>query len=234
MAARRRNWPLRLTIVVVVLVGLFVAADRIAVAVAQNLAAEKIQESQHLSARPDVDIAGFPFLTQLASAHYDSVQITAHDIPVGPAQRTLDLDTVTVHLNDVTTADNYATIRAASATADARVTFADLARTLGVRILSSDGPDRIKASVTVTIAGQTITGGVSARVTATSSAGIEFSDVRATANGAGDLGAGLGAAFKVPIPLSGLPFNVQVTGLSVDSAGLVVQLAGRDLTYTPS
>jgi len=232
-SGRRRNWPLRLVIAAVVLVALFVGADRVAVAVAERIAGTSIQDSQHLAQRPDVDIGGFPFLTQLATSSFDSVQITAHDIPVGPSSRTLKLDSVTVHLHDVTTARSFHSVHADTASADARVTFDDLARTLGVRALTSDGSGRLKTNVSVSVGGRTITGGISAAVSVSSARGITFSDVRVDAGGASVAGAeaALGAAFSVPIPLSGLPFHIRVTGVDVDASGLVVHLLGRDLTY---
>lgn len=233
-AVRRRRWPLRLLIVLVVLLGLLIAADRIGAAVAERIAGTSIQDSQHLAQRPDVDIAGFPFLTQLAASSYDSVQITGHDIPVGPSDRTLNLDTVTVHLHHVTTARDFSWVRADTATADARASFDDVARTLGVRAVSSDGPGRLKTSASVTVAGQSITGGISAAVSASSDQGLTFSDIRVDAGGVSVSGAdtALGATFRVPIPLSGLPFDVRVTGLSVDSSGLDLHLAGTNLSYT--
>ncbi|MEU0733821.1 LmeA family phospholipid-binding protein, partial [Streptomyces lavendulocolor] len=44
---------------------LLTAGDRLAVAYAEERAEEKIQQSLRLAARPQVDIAGFPFLTQV-------------------------------------------------------------------------------------------------------------------------------------------------------------------------
>jgi hypothetical protein len=236
MASGRRNWPLRLLVVVVILAGLFVAADRIAVGAAERIAGDSIESSQNLSSRPDVVIHGFPFLTQFASATYDDVDVTAHDLPLTGGDRTLTVASLAVHLSHVTTtgSTNFDTVAARSATADARVTFDDLARTLGVRVLSSDGTDRLKTSVSITVGGQSVTGGVSAKVSASSDQGLTFSDVRVDAGGTGIAGAetALGAVFRVPIPLSGLPFGVRVTDLSVDPAGLVVHLAGRDLRYS--
>jgi hypothetical protein len=41
----------------------------------------------------------------------------------------------------------------------------------------------------------------------------------------------LAAVFSGAISLAGLPFGVRVTGVDVTSSGLVIKLAGRDLTY---
>jgi hypothetical protein len=236
MASGRRNWPLRFLVAVVVVVGLAVAADRIADAAAERIAATSIEDSQHLSSRPDVAIHGFPFLTQFASATYDDVDVTAHDVPLTGAGRTLNVASIAVHLSHVTTtaSTDFTTVAARSATADARVTFDDLARTLGVRVLSSDGAGRLRTSASVSVAGHTVTGAISAAVSASSSSGLTFSDIRVDAGGVSVSGAdtALGAAFRVPIPLSGLPFDVRVTGLDVDAAGLVLHLAGSELSYS--
>ena len=56
-----------LLIVLMVLVGLAVVADRIALGVAEDRAASALQTSQDLTHKPDVTVEGFPFLTQLAS-----------------------------------------------------------------------------------------------------------------------------------------------------------------------
>lgn len=52
-----------LLIVLVILGGLFVGADRLAVGFAEDEAAEKLRTSEGLSETPDVSIKGFPFLT---------------------------------------------------------------------------------------------------------------------------------------------------------------------------
>lgn len=57
-----------LLIVVVVLGGLFVLADRLAVHFAEGEAADKLRTSENLASTPDVSIKGFPFLTQVVEA----------------------------------------------------------------------------------------------------------------------------------------------------------------------
>src|SRR6478609_10912606 len=65
--------PLKiLLIVLVVLAGLFVALDRIGNYVAEPVAANTIKTSQDLPSKPDVDIGGFPFLTQLVARDFDT------------------------------------------------------------------------------------------------------------------------------------------------------------------
>lgn len=72
----------RLLIVLGVLVVLLVAADRVAVAVAQGRVADRIEVEGALAGPPDVEIRGFPFLTQVLSGGYDEVwvQLDAEDL----------------------------------------------------------------------------------------------------------------------------------------------------------
>lgn len=71
-----------LLVLVLVLGALFVVADRMGVAVAEDRVAEQIAEQGGLPGPPEVDIAGFPFLTQALSGKYDEVRIalTAADL----------------------------------------------------------------------------------------------------------------------------------------------------------
>ncbi|MCL6301941.1 LmeA family phospholipid-binding protein [Streptomyces kronopolitis] len=74
--------PIALKLLVAVLVGTSFLAlgDRFAVLYAQNAAAKKLKESLHLNATPEVDIKGFPFLTQLADKRVDQVKVTIPDL----------------------------------------------------------------------------------------------------------------------------------------------------------
>ena len=76
---RRRRWPWVLLIVFVVLVGLAIAADRVALAIAEDKAASTLRNSQHLSSTPDVSVPGFPFLTQAVAGSYGSVTLARRD-----------------------------------------------------------------------------------------------------------------------------------------------------------
>jgi hypothetical protein len=70
----------RLIIALVILCALFVAADRIAVGVADSQVASKLQTSRGLAQKPSVSIGGFPFLTQLIGGKLDDVKVRATDM----------------------------------------------------------------------------------------------------------------------------------------------------------
>jgi hypothetical protein len=222
----------RLLIAAVILIVLLLAADRAGDYVAERTAARTIENSQHLDNRPDVDIAGFPFLTQLAAGDFGKVTITAHDVPVGQQDRLLDISRLRVVLHKVTVSRSFNRVHANRADATASVSYAELSKTLGVRV-SYAGGGRITASTSVTVAGRTLSGSVSARPQLVNGA-LAFGAVQV--NGAGDLGGELSQAldrvFNLDIPLQGIPFNVRVESLQAGPDGIVAQLSGSDLSYS--
>lgn len=88
----------RLVIALLVLVGLFVAVDFGAAALAESAVSRQMREQIGLVDDPAVRINGFPFLTQALSGEYSSVDVDATRISVGELQ---DL-TVHAQLRDVT------------------------------------------------------------------------------------------------------------------------------------
>lgn len=76
----------RLIIVLVVLVGVFVAADFGAAALAESAVSRQMREQVGLVDDPNVRINGFPFLTQAISGRYGSVDVVAQHIKVSELQ----------------------------------------------------------------------------------------------------------------------------------------------------
>ncbi|WP_443033664.1 LmeA family phospholipid-binding protein [Streptomyces sp. CA2R101] len=74
--------PFALKLLVTALVGVSFLGlfDRFAVLYAQNAAAKKVKDALHLNATPEVDIEGFPFLTQVLGKHVDQVKVTIPDL----------------------------------------------------------------------------------------------------------------------------------------------------------
>src|ERR1700712_5607103 len=79
---RRSPWLRRFVILVVVLAVLLSVLDRGGDYVAERVAADNLQSSQHLTSRPDVTIHGVPFLTQFVQGDYDHVSVDADGLPV--------------------------------------------------------------------------------------------------------------------------------------------------------
>src|SRR3954466_11653079 len=77
-----------LIVLLVVLLGLAVVADRVSLGVAERTVAERLAEAGNLSGAPEVDIRGFPFLTQAIGGRYDDVRISLTSAELGQPEGT--------------------------------------------------------------------------------------------------------------------------------------------------
>ncbi|MBO1337519.1 DUF2993 domain-containing protein [Streptomyces sp. VRA16 Mangrove soil] len=67
-------------VAVVVLAAFLTLADRWAVLYAEHRAAQQLKKELKLTAAPEVEIEGFPFLTQLADRRVDAMKVTVPDV----------------------------------------------------------------------------------------------------------------------------------------------------------
>ena len=225
--ARRRRWPWVLLAVVVVLAGLLAIADRIALHWAEDKAASSLQSSQNLANKPDVSVAGFPFLTQLMDRRFPDVTVTDTDLQLDSG---LTVDQLTVHLHDVTVDSSYSRLNAARAEAAALVGYDSLSRALRMRI-SSTADHRLIAHPRIVVGGRGWVAPVTARVRTVHDS-VHFTDVEVAGTPVPTrIARLLDRAFATNLSVAGLPFHVRLTGAQVTDAGVVLQLAGRDLSY---
>jgi hypothetical protein len=139
-----------LLIVVVILGGLFVVADRVAVGFAEDEVADKLRTTEKLSATPDVSINGFPFLTQLAGGELDDVEvgIDAYQADTGTESGTIRIDDLRARMKGVEFSGDYSSATAASATGTAAVSYDEL-----LKAARSADPVQVAPAVTAQITG---------------------------------------------------------------------------------
>ncbi|MGW1745468.1 LmeA family phospholipid-binding protein [Streptomyces sp. NPDC002092] len=175
-----------LLIVVVVLGGLFVIADRVAVHFAENQAADKVKTTENLATTPDVSIKGFPFLTQAASGELDDVEIGIKDYEADTGTATggnggpkaIRIDDLKADMKGVKFSGDYSSATAATATGTATIAYDELLKAAkseptqifpGINAqvvgLSDGGNGKIKVDIKVTAAGATQTYPVLSSVT---------------------------------------------------------------------
>ncbi|MGR6971293.1 LmeA family phospholipid-binding protein [Streptomyces cynarae] len=120
-----------LLILVVILGGLFVIADRVAVHFAQNEAADKLKTTENLATTPDVSIKGFPFLTQVLSGELDDVEvgIKDYDATTGNGSEKIRIDDLNASMKGVTFSGSFSSATAADATGTALITYDELLKT---------------------------------------------------------------------------------------------------------
>ncbi|MGI5353314.1 DUF2993 domain-containing protein [Streptomyces sp. CA-250714] len=146
-------------VILVVLAGLFVAADRIAVNLAEDEVAKKLegQLGSASSGEPSVSIEGFPFLTQVASKDLDKVTVEVEGVTTTADGRQVRLSKVNMAAENVKLSGDYSSAVADRATGTVHLSYADLSKAAddGVRVgyggKSTSGKDQVKVTASVAL-----------------------------------------------------------------------------------
>lgn len=221
---RRRRW-VGLLITLVVIVALLVVGDRVARAVAQNMIASKIQSSSQLSAKPSVDIEGFPFLTQVAEHDLRVVDISASNVQAGK----FDITSITAKATGVHLNSGFSSATVDQINGTALITFASLEKALGVQGIATigpdpaDGPDAVKLSAGVV---GTVTGTV--KVTGPNKLEVQMGSL----TGLASLLGGVAPLQTQTIQIPKLPAGLVITGVSVTDQGIVGTASARNTTLS--
>lgn len=215
------------TLLVLTLVG--VGLDRGADWYAEREVAARLASSQDLPTAPDVDIAGFPFLTQVLDRRFGEVSATSDDLTVGSGESELRLARVLATFTDVTTDRDFSRFRATRGRVVATISYGELGRLTGLDV-TYVGDGRVRGGREVTIAGETFDPGVTVQPRLTDGV-VSFVDAAAEGSLPPAVTAVVSAAFDVDLPVDGLPFDVRPESLSAGKGGLRLVLVGRDLSY---
>ncbi|MBV1935295.1 DUF2993 domain-containing protein [Streptomyces sp. BV286] len=158
---RRRRSPfvglslaVKAVIAVLVLAAFLALGDRWALLYAERTAAEKVRDQLKLSAAPEVEIDGFPFVTQVLDKRIDSVSVTVPDVE---ADR-VSLAKVSATATGIRIDGGLTSIRGASIPridGEVLLSFDDLNRELGASqvTFSGHGGDEVRARGTLPVAG---------------------------------------------------------------------------------
>ncbi|WP_223775457.1 DUF2993 domain-containing protein [Streptomyces sp. 135] len=174
--ARFMGLPLAAKAVVALLVtAAFLAlGDRWALLYAEHEAAEKLKEQMNLSAAPEVDFEGFPFLTQVLDQRVDKVKVTVPDV----AADRVSLAKVSATATDVTILGEGPTsikgARIGAMTGEVLLSFEDLNRELGASqvTFTGRGHDEVLARGTLPVAGHDLKVRADARIQRNGERGI--------------------------------------------------------------
>lgn len=232
---------LRITaVVLVILCGLFVLADRIAVRIAEDKAADKIKSSQDLANKPELSIRGFPFLTQVLSDKFDKVDAKLTGITAETAGTTLKVDEITIHLSDVRVSDGYSKATADRASGEALISYEDLSEAApsGVSVsyggTSDEGKPLVKvtARVEVPVLGQEVERSVDSAV---SIVGPDTVQLRAEDVPFANV-PGVEAEIRKRIDFSrtigGLPEGLELDKVEVTKEGIKITVKGENVQLT--
>ena len=117
-----------LLIIAVILGGLFVAADRLAVHFAEGEVADRLKAQEGLTTTPSVDIKGFPFLTQVAGGELDDVEVGMkdYDADTGTSGGTIRIDDLNAAMKGVAFSGDYSSATASTAAGSATIAYDQL------------------------------------------------------------------------------------------------------------
>jgi LmeA-like phospholipid-binding len=220
--------------VLIFLIAVLVAADRLGAIVAAHVMAGKIQTDEHLQHRPDASINGFPFLTQALGGDYKNVTVTASGIVVDGVTVT----TVTARLHGVHVPFSQVWHQT--------VTRVPVDRIDGSALIAFDAVDNylsahhpahqvvslepksgagVGADATVIdrlhVHGKTVTlRGVGKLSVLDNVVRVTVSHLRAATPGTQVLGGITRLSFSVP--LKGLPFQIQLQSVTISATGITV------------
>lgn len=148
-----------LLIVVVILGGLFVLADRLALHFAEGEVADRLKATENLTSTPDVSIAGFPFLTQVASGELDDVTIGMKEYEADTsatgqgAPASIRIDDLKARMKGVRFSGDFSSATAASGTGSARISYQELLKA------AKSEPTQVAPGVTAQVVGLSDGGG---------------------------------------------------------------------------
>lgn len=222
----------RVLVTLVVLVLIFIAADRVAVYVAEDRAATAL--AAQLGGRPKVDIHGFPFLTQWGQGSYREATISAKQATVSGTR----IDDPVVTLLDVHTApwahntQDFADATAGTVRLSGTVPYGTLPMPKGVTV-SRDGKsgNDVRLSGTVSLFGQ------QEKFRATGAVALEQGRITLSPHSVRFLGRTPSAALtslardhlRVSVRPPALPAGLSVSGVTVNDKGIRITATGHDV-----
>lgn len=235
MSPPRRRSGLGALLIVVLVAALLVAglayADGRVRRQVETDAAQTLQTRLGTPDPPQVSIDGFPFLTQVIVQSLGSVRVVADQVGL-TTEAPLVVEHVDLVLTDVVSTDRFATLTASHLEGTALVAYDQLPALAGVPMTyAGNGLFRVETTTTVLSVPveAVVTGGLALDVgdqtvsltnPEVQVAGVDLPDVAAKA---------LVRAVVKPVPIQGIPFDLQVTALRPLDEGLHADLAGDDV-----
>ena len=221
-----------LLVVLLLLGGLALAADRGAEAVAEDRVAQLVAERGGLVGEPEVEMGGFPFLPQAVGGRYDDVRIALTGADLGQPEVTrahVALRGVEVALADVL-AGSVQEIPVERVDGTATLPYGLLAAQVGPGTTVTPDGDRLRVQRTVEVAG------VGVRLAATGTLSLDGDTLVVDVDDASGAGVDVpeilvdrvSDTLDLRYRLPQLPFGLQVTGVAPADDGVRVEVEATD------
>ncbi|SCL40349.1 Protein of unknown function [Micromonospora pallida] len=234
-----------LLVLLLILVGLAVVADRIAAGVAEDAIADQVRQEltqQDASAQPpEVEVGGFPFLTQVLDGKYERITIRLRDVQGTVEGNSVNLPELDVDARGVSA--SLDTIRSGQGEVVAErvdgtgtVSYDSLAAVLdrpGLKLGEKDGKLTVTAPVDILGQKLTVNGTAEVKVNEQGKIALSFSDLDAeglpNVPMARVLLNNYARSISIDVPLPDLPFQLTVREVRPLPEGLAVTADAKDV-----
>ncbi|MGC5345731.1 DUF2993 domain-containing protein [Streptomyces sp. DT24] len=219
-----------LLIIVVILGGLFVAADRAAVYFAESEIKDRIQISGGSTESKDVSIKGFPFLTQVVSGGLDEVEVDLKGVSTTTSGHPTRISTMKIQLHDVKLANGFTSATAARATGKAVISYEDLTKAADEEVsVAYGGNGKVKVTGTVAVMDRPVSRSVLSTVTLADGNVIRVHADKVPGEGIPGLEDLVRSKSDFNRTISGLPSGLNLEKVEVTPEGLEVSVSGTDV-----
>ncbi|MBT2457919.1 DUF2993 domain-containing protein [Streptomyces sp. ISL-86] len=235
---------LRVVVIIGVILGaLFVGADRWAAGYAEDRLADRIQAQEGLTGSAEVDIHGFPFLTQALSHDLDQVDLKLKGVEATSDGRKTRISEIDASFHGVKLNGDYSRGSAERAEGTALLTYEDLTKAAqtGVTVAYGGAPGKVKVTARIEFLGRIFTRSVVSTVTlvdAKEAKGGKIIRVHAD-QVPGEGLPGIESAIRKRTDFdrqldSGLPDGLQLNSLTSDGSGVHLTLSGSNVVLAGS
>ncbi|WBB66192.1 DUF2993 domain-containing protein [Micromonospora sp. WMMD812] len=242
---RGRRALVVLLVLLLVLAGLLVVADRVAAGVAERAIADQVRQEvakqAAQSSPPEVEVGGFPFLTQVLDGRYERISIVLREVRGSVQGDAISLPVLDVDAHDVrasldTIRSGQGEVVAETVNGTATISYDSLAALLdrpGLKLSEQGGKLAVTAPVDILGQQLTVTGTADVTVSEQGKVGLRFNNLDAEGLPNVPLARTLlnnyAQGISVDVPLPDLPFQLAVREVRPLPEGLTVTADARDV-----
>ncbi|MFD0784420.1 DUF2993 domain-containing protein [Micromonospora azadirachtae] len=242
---RGRRVLVVLVVLLLLLVGILVVADRVAVGVAERAITDQVRQEVSKqgaqSAPPEVEVGGFPFLTQVLNGRYERISIVLREVRGSVQGDAISLPKLDVDARDVsasldTIRSGQGEVVAKTVHGTATISYDSLAALLdrpGLKLSEQGGKLAVTAPVDVLGRQLTVTGTADVVISEQGKVSLRFNDLNA--EGLPDVAVArtllnnYARSISIDVPLPELPFQLAVREVRPTSDGLAVTADTTDV-----
>ncbi|MEU5876551.1 DUF2993 domain-containing protein [Spirillospora sp. NPDC047279] len=219
-----------LLVLLVLLIGGVIAADRLGVRFAEDEIARQVSAQYDLKQEPEVEIHGFPFLTQAIGGEYDKIDVklgqwTERGVTVGDV--TVEMRGVQAPLSEVA-AGNSNNITAREATASAVIPYSVIKQQAPKEVtgIAAKG-ENLQVDLSGSVAGFPLSGSAVVAVKP-SAKGIVITPISGGLTGLPQLPA-VGQLVSWTVPVANLPVGSRISRIEPTPEGLRVSATAQNV-----